>query len=52
MSRQNNVIITDSAEGPDWVKVSSPTGERLVESDDVEGVRAAIDDLAGDYGNE
>lgn len=51
MSRnRNHAIVTDSAEGPEYVKVSVPGGgERLVSADDPQGVREALDDLAGEY---
>ncbi len=47
--KQANVIVTDSAEGPGWVKVTNLDNgrEELVEAKDREGVAIAIDTLSG-----
>lgn len=47
-----NVIVSDSAEGPEWVRVTNEDGDsKLVESTDTEGVAAAVQTLSGGYGD-
>lgn len=47
------VVVTDAAEGPDWVRVTNEDGDvQLVEADDPEGVAAAVQSLSGGYGDE
>lgn len=43
------VVVTDSAEGPNWVKVTNleTRDSELVARDDREGVAIAMDTLAG-----
>lgn len=45
--------VTDAIEGPEYVRVSVPGGpHKLVEADDRQGIREAMDELAGEYGKD
>lgn len=45
------VIVTDAVEGPDFVRVTNEDRDSiLVESDDTQGVAAAVQTLSGGYG--
>lgn len=47
MSKQ--VIVTDSGEGDNWLRVTNEDGDQmLVEADDKEGVAIAIDTLGSE----
>lgn len=47
---RKGVIVTDSGEGDNWLRVTNDDGEQqLVEAGDREGVAIAIDTLSGPY---
>lgn len=53
MDGMKRVVVTDAAEGPEWVRVTNEDRDTvLVMSDDPQGVAAAVQSLSGGYGED